>query len=106
MRNLEHDLMNSDIVRNCVHRDRGFADELYAALCNNQFRHIDMPDDPEVWWSCTWRYAAGIVADIDDANGDYLDFYCAGNEGTISPRIEQMLFELGWSGRPWTTERK
>ena len=28
-------------------------------------------------WSCSWRYAGGIVADMQQ-KGDYIDWYCSG----------------------------
>lgn len=99
--NLERDLMESQIVRQRVQSDREFATELYAALCNNQFVHRDMPDNPELYWSCSWRYAGEIIADIEQAGGDYMEYYCGGNEGTISPQVATMLQEMGWTGKSW-----
>jgi hypothetical protein len=99
--NLERDLINSDIVRAKVQTDRTFANELYAALCNVQFVHRDM-DHPETdYWSCSWRYAGDIVSHIEAVGGDYMDYYCAGSEGTFSPRVAEVLASLGWAGRPW-----
>ena len=46
-------------------------------------------------WSCSWRYAGGIVADIE-GKGDYMDYYCSGSEGHVFEEIEQDLFNLGW----------
>jgi len=99
--NLERDLINSDVVRAQVQTDRTFAKELYAALCNMQFVHRDMEHPEADYWSCSWRYAGSIVSHIESVGGDYIDYYCAGNEGTISPRVTEVLTTLGWSARPW-----
>lgn len=102
--NLEQDLYANAALLAQIETDRSLADELYAALCNNQFRHREMhPDAP--FWSCSWRYAGGIVAELTDPSRyDYLDFYCGGNEGYISPRVEALLDGMGWVGNPWPDE--
>jgi hypothetical protein len=122
--NLEYDLRTVDwVAEKCL--DRVYAQNLYAALCNNEFIKN------EVWtilldksWSCSWRYAGGIVANIRQ-EGDYIDWYCTGSnydpldqeeldhlnldelmrykesqayvgEGCITDEIRQDLFKLGW----------
>lgn len=101
MHNLERDLMNSDVVRTLVQSDPSFARELYAALCNTQFIHTSMHVPDEEYWSCSWRYAGDLVSAIAAAGGDYMDYYCGGNEGDMSPRVAVLLSELGWSGSPY-----
>lgn len=98
---LEQDLYASLAVREAMQADPTLAQELYAALCNTQFRHDAMPaDDPA--WSCTWRYAGDIVATLVNPEiQDYLDYYCSGNEGVISPRVEALLASLGWVSTPF-----
>jgi hypothetical protein len=76
--------------------DIDYARALYAALCNNEF--IKDGED----WSCTWRYAGGIVARLRGLNENYLDFYLSGfnegfPEGTITEEIKKDLESLGWS---------
>jgi hypothetical protein len=122
--NLEYDLRTVDwVAEKC--RDRVYAQHLYAALCDNEFMKN------EVWtilldknWSCSWRYAGGIIANIRQ-EGDYVDWYCTGSyfdlrqeeelaslsldeqalykecqayvgEGQITDEIRQDLFKLGW----------
>lgn len=103
--------------------DLAYAQNLYAALCNNEFQKQD------TWtvlknntWACTWRSAGGIVAELRNSGEDYLDFYCSGmggiavvvndkdneqlekefeargyvSEGTITEEICADLGKLGW----------
>lgn len=80
-------------------KDYKYAQSLYAALCNNVF--VKSPEEKP--WSCTWRYAGGILAKMR-GEGDYLDFYCSSfqrhdsdvGEGFISQEVAQDLKELGW----------
>lgn len=96
-RDLEHDLSESREIREQLQADPTLAQELYAGLCNNVFRHASMT--AEEGWSCSWRYAGGVVAGlVDPEHQDYLDYYCSGNEGYVSDRIRQMLSSLGWTG--------
>lgn len=66
-------------------KDPAYAKALYAALCNNIF---------EKQWSCSWRYAGGIVARL--RGEDYLDYYCSGSEGEVTEEIREDLRLLGW----------
>lgn len=113
--NLEHDLRTCDwIAEKCV--DDRYAQNLYAALCNNQFVKNDVwPLLKDQRWSCSWRYAGGIIADIRES-GDYIDWYCSGirnidhdeevnkqwdsrhyvAESVVTDEIRQDLFTLGW----------
>jgi hypothetical protein len=60
----------------------------------------------EQTWSCSWRYAGGIIADMRQ-QGDYIDWYCSGirieNDGSdfvsecvVTDEIRQDLLKLGW----------
>lgn len=110
--NLEYDLRNSDyIVEKC--KIDSYAQNLYAALCNNDFMRNEMwPILKEETWGCSWRYAGGIIADILQ-HGDYLDWYCSGigdglgngdgdgskryvAEGVMTDEIRGDLLSLGW----------
>ena len=68
-----------------------FARELYAALCNMQWQHKDMQGPVSV----SWRYAGGVVAQLVDEDGCYLDFYCSGDGGKVSERVRVALGDLG-----------
>ena len=94
--NLEWALRTSEFISKKVCNDDEYAQHLYATLCNNEFVA------PDVWeiltnktWSCSWRYAGGVVADIRK-EGDYLNWYCSGCEGDIFPEIEEDLNKIGW----------
>ena len=82
--NLEHNLRASAYFCEKVQTIDYYAQNLYAALCNNEFQRNDMwPILAGHKWSCSWRYAGGIVADMQD-KGDYLDWYCSGIKATVS----------------------
>lgn len=105
--NLEHDLHTADWLVDKVKNNTYYAQNLYAALCNNEFVRN------EVWpilkgevWSCSWRYAGRIVSELR-GQGDYLDWYCSGHqnytgdltvmdEGVVTDEIRNDLFKLGW----------
>jgi hypothetical protein len=99
--NLEWDLRTSDKLCAKV-KDDDYAKKLYAALCNTDWLRLEVipllrqhPDKD--MWHCSWRYAGGIVAHMRE-EGDYIDWYCSGNEGYIDPEVAEDLKELGWQG--------
>lgn len=99
--NLEWDLRTSDVMC-CKVQDEDYAKALYAALCNTDWIRIDVipllrQDPKQDMWSCSWRYAGGIIADMLE-EGDYIDWYCSGNEGYIDPEVAEDLRALGWQG--------
>jgi hypothetical protein len=76
--NLEYDLRSTEWICNKAKASEVYAQNLYAALCNNQFQRRDvMPILKNETWSCSWRYAGGIIADMRES-GDYIDWYCSG----------------------------
>jgi hypothetical protein len=85
-------------------------------MCNNEFTKRDLwPILKEEKWSCSWRYAGGIIADMQQ-KGDYIDWYCSGirdvshdeelnklwdgrnyvSESQVTEEIESDLNRLGW----------
>ena len=108
--NLEYDLLTTDWILQKVRNSKPYAQNLYAAMCNNDFIKRDLwPILKEEKWGCSWRYAGGIIADMR-GQGDYIDWYCSGiqdsnqsnlnsdyvSEMTVTDEIEQDLFNLGW----------
>lgn len=95
------------------------ARDFYRALCNMRWRKLDhraedeqivdklKGEEPDVW-SCSWRYAGGIIADIrNDHHGkseDYMDFYCSGDEGKVTELVDGHFERLGWKQYPWPDE--
>ena len=84
---LEHDLMASPMMLAKVRESNVYAQNLYAAMCNQEFVKNEVwPQLKGETWSCSWRYAGGIIADMRQ-QGDYLDWYCSGIRNTTP--IEQ-----------------
>jgi hypothetical protein len=95
---LENDLMDSTYIRTkCM--DDSYAQNLYAALCNNDFiKNEIIPILREETWHCSWRYAGALVAQIRD-EGDYLTWYCSGIGGLTDynhEEGEQYMKEKGY----------
>jgi hypothetical protein len=122
--NLEHDLRSTDWMLEKVRDSDVYAQNLYAALCNNTFQEIEMWQIlTDQSWGCSWRYAGGIIADMQQ-KGDYIDWYCSGiqsnptdaermsmtdqekeiadrlkdyvGEGFVTDEIREDLRKLGW----------
>ena len=68
------------------------AQEMYAALCNTNWEQISGTEK----YSCSWRYAGGLVAGLREKKESYMDFYCSGGEGKVTPRISSLMSKLGW----------
>jgi hypothetical protein len=110
--NLEDDIMAAAWICDKVRSSELYAQNLYAAMCNNEFQRREVwPILKDERWSCSWRYAGGLVARIV-GSGDYMNYYCSGigafspsdeayaghaNEGTVTAEIEQDLAQLGWT---------
>jgi hypothetical protein len=99
--NMEYDLRSTDWICDKVRESRVYAQNLYAAMCNNDFQKLDvMPILKDQRWSCSWRHAGGIIADMRQ-EGDYIDWYCSGirNDEVLSPiefnnlTEEQQIFQ-------------
>jgi hypothetical protein len=124
--NLEYDLRSTQWIVDKVRSDDVYSQHLYAAMCNNEFTKNDViPILTEKKWSCSWRHAGGIIADMKE-KGDYIDWYCSGirdttelsdeefrnltaeqqewqlqtkayvNESVVTDEIREDLLKLGW----------
>ena len=113
--NMEYDLLTTDWILEKVRANDIYAQNLYAAMCNRDFQKLDvMPILKGQTWSCSWRYAGGIIADMQQ-KGDYIDWYCSGirndgyqddldvkypgghmSEGRVTEEIREDLQKLGW----------
>jgi len=92
--NMEYDLLTTDWILEKVRTRDDYAQNLYAAMCNNDFIRFEvvpiLRQDPEKdFWSCSWRSAGGIIADMQE-KGDYIDWYCSGirDIGVYAPENE------------------
>ena len=106
--NMEYDLRSTSWICDKVKASEDYAQNLYAAMCNNDFQKLDvMPILKDQRWSASWRSAGGIVADMRE-QGDYIDWYCSGimndkvdpggyvPEMTVTDEIREDLKQLGW----------
>lgn len=120
--NLEYDLRSTDWIVEKAKSSAEYSQNLYAALCNNTFLKVNLENTPEnitkllkdgtPQWSCSWRYAGGIIADVRE-EGDYIDWYCSGirnhdehekaadgrsyvNESVVTDEVREDLLKLGW----------
>lgn len=124
--NLEYDLRTTDWILDKTRGSEVYAQNLYAALCNNEFQRNEVfPILSNKTWACSWRYAGGIIADMCET-GDYIDWYCSGSrhradlddesynslnkeqqeeylqrksyvgEGHVTDEIREDLLNLGW----------
>jgi hypothetical protein len=106
--NMFEDMMAAEWFVTKVRASDSYAQNLYAAMCNNDFQKI------EPWviltgdtWGRSWRGAGGLVADLR-GEGDYLNWYCSGimqeghhipgfvPEGVVTKEIAEDLKKLGW----------
>ena len=123
--NMEYDLLTTDWILKKVRESDVYAQNLYASMCNRDFiKHEVIPILKNQRWSCSWRYAGGIISDMRQ-EGDYIDWYCSGikgaqpteeefqalslekqarakeynayvGEGVVTDEIRKDLFRLGW----------
>lgn len=74
-----------------------YATDIYRALCNMRWKKVGIIP----LYSCSWRYAGGMVAGLRNVGEDYMDFYCSGNESHVSEEVEKDMAELEWFSVPW-----
>ena len=126
---LEYDLRTTDWILEKARTRDSYAQNIYAAMCNMRWANVK-GIDPAVtmdllkdeMWSCSWRSAGGIVADMLQ-KGDYIDWYCSGicgdgydgsetaeewakrtgyvPEGVVTDEIREDFGKIGWVPSPW-----
>jgi len=125
LNNLEYDLRSTKWICDKAKTSESYAQNIYAALCNQDWQKNDVwPLLKGETYSCSWRYAGGIVADMRE-EGDYINWYCSGigggvsdeefqdmskesqerylymknnfvSEGVVTEEVRQDFFKLGW----------
>ena len=128
--NMEYDLRTCDWILEKVRTDKVYAQNLYSAMCNMDWCKRELWKVlKEEYWSCSWRHAGGVIADMRQ-EGDYIDWYCSGiredlsdadiaklapaeqesyrtiyskyvPEGYVTEQIEKDLNTLGWFPVPY-----
>lgn len=82
---MQTDMMEAEWFRNKVKQSKSYAQNLYAAMCNNDFQKQDTWEVlSDSRWSCSWRAAGGVVATLRDCDEDYMDYYCSGMGGFVT----------------------
>jgi hypothetical protein len=117
---LEFDLRTTDWILAKARSRDDYAQNIYAALCNIRWQKLDtFPILKDEYWSCSWRHAGGIVADMLQ-KGDYIDWYCSGiqdysndqadprfngggyvSEATVTEEIRADFQKIGWIPAEW-----
>jgi hypothetical protein len=114
---LEYDLRTTDWILAKARTRKEYAQNIYAALCNMRWQKLDtFPILKDEYWSCSWRSAGGIVANMLQ-KGDYIDWYCSGiggglsmddtrpegyvSESTVTEEIRIDFQKLGWVPSEW-----
>ena len=124
---LEEELYQHEWFLKKVREDKRYAQNLYSAFCNMRWQKLEvLPILKDDYWSCSWRYAGGLVAEIRGNGEDYMDWYCSGMggfaafadedpeeteryfrerglvpEGVVTEEIREDLNKMGWVPAPW-----
>jgi hypothetical protein len=104
-------------------QDKQYAQNVYAALCNMRWQPLEVvPILKDEYWSCSWRSAGGLVADLRGSGEDYMDYYCSGigdglgngdadrtrgyvPEGIVTDEIREDFAAMGWAPSEWPKEK-
>lgn len=85
---LIRDIKESFIREKIIHIP-GYDTKVYNALCNTKLIKHNFEE------SVSWRTAGGIIAEIK-GEGDYLSYYCSGEESFIDDEIRNDFSIVGW----------
>lgn len=106
---LEDDIKACDWICEKVRSSNAYAQNLYAALCNNSWQKLEMmPILKDEYCLYSWRYTGGMIAEIQN-KGDYMNWYCSGidddanlarlgyvTEAVVTDEIAKDLKKIGW----------
>lgn len=106
--NLERDVRGTNWMIDKIRGKEIYAQNLYAALCNNEFAPKDMwAILKNLKWNCTWSYAANIISEIRE-DDSYSNWYCSGTgftgtdftgfveESFVTTEVQLDLESVGW----------
>jgi len=106
--NLERDLRGTDWIIDKVRHKEIYAQNLYAALCNNAYAPKDVWGIlSNITWDCSWRYAANLVSDLRE-DESYIEWYCSGTgfkgtdftgfveESYVTEEVQMDFNSIGW----------
>ena len=106
--NLEKDLIDNQWIKDKCRTSKIYPQNLYAAMANNRFFYGDKE------WTCSWRYAGGLVAGLVGDGENYMDYYCSGigsghnegfvSEGVVTDEIRSDLAKIGWIVKPYESK--
>ncbi len=94
-------------------KDLSLATDFYGALCNVDWylKRPPLPEDELImhklkgerdeYWSCSWRTAGRFISEIRNRHygftENYMNFYCAGNEGQVTDLVRECFERMGWT---------
>ena len=121
-KDLHEDLKSTPWILEKIECRKDYAQNVYAALCNMRWQPAEvLPILTDEYWSCSWRSAGALVADLL-GQGDYMDWYCSGigdglgngdadgtkgyvAEGTVTDEIREDFAVMGWHPSPWPKDK-
>ena len=93
--NLFRDIIDSQNIKNKMRASKDYCKRFYAAMCNTDLYKVGATGE----YGYSWRSAGGLIADIL-GEGDYLNWYCSGNEGFVDDEVQNDLNAIGWKVVP------
>jgi len=106
--NLERDIRGANWIIDKVRHREIYAQNLYAALCNNLYSPKDVwAILKNIQWDCSWSHAAVMISEIRE-DDSYHNWYCSGTgfsgtdfdgfveESYITPEVETDIAKIGW----------
>jgi hypothetical protein len=97
---LESDIKSTDWLVEKIKNNKIYAQHVYAALCENEWRFGSTSE----MWLVHWREAGKIISEVRE-EGSYLDWYCSGviwnnegnvREGLVTEEVREDLNKIGW----------